>query len=217
MAELGWRVVNEYVSNPLASDSEDEKRIYKAEARATRKYKAEKSKKAKRSRSTPYGRQFPSKINNDQGSTTSQQTKRPPGLCFACGKPGHWKGSPECTVNTSNNKISINFETVSQKSMPHVEVSDINMISESRAFSDCKQVAQFTKSPINLSNRGENVKVVSPVGRLKNCLPKWQQATDSRYILDVVENGYKLPFKEIPSRVFLRNNKSAREIPTICL
>ena len=61
-SELGWLVVNEYVTNPLASDSEDEKRIYKAEARATRKYKAEKSnKKTRRFRSTPYGKQKPPK------------------------------------------------------------------------------------------------------------------------------------------------------------
>ena len=30
-SELGWRVVNEYVSNPLASDSDDEKRIYRGQ------------------------------------------------------------------------------------------------------------------------------------------------------------------------------------------
>jgi len=30
-SELGWRVVSEYEANPLASDSDDEKRIYKAE------------------------------------------------------------------------------------------------------------------------------------------------------------------------------------------
>ena len=55
-SELGWRVVNQHVSKPLASDSYDEKRIYKAEARARRKYKAEKAKKMRRPR-TPYGRQ----------------------------------------------------------------------------------------------------------------------------------------------------------------
>ena len=33
----------------------------------------------------------------------------------------------------------------------------------------------------------------------------------SKYIVDVVENGYKLPLKEQPSSVCLRNNKSARE------
>ena len=33
------------------------------------------------------------------------------------------------------------------------------------------------------------------------------------YIRDVIVNGYKLPFKELPSSVFLNNNRSARENP----
>ena len=41
-SELGWRLVNEYESNPLASDSDDERKMYKAEARASRKLKVEK-------------------------------------------------------------------------------------------------------------------------------------------------------------------------------
>ena len=94
-SELGWRVVNEYVTNPLASDSEDEKQIYKAEARATHKYKAEKSKRIRRFRSTTYGKQTPPKQGFEQSDTgaTRQQGKRPPGLCFDCGKSGHWKVS----------------------------------------------------------------------------------------------------------------------------
>ena len=42
--DSGWRLVQEYESNPLASDSEDEKRIFKAQTRAERKIKAEKAK-----------------------------------------------------------------------------------------------------------------------------------------------------------------------------
>jgi len=47
-SELGWREVNEYESNPIASDSEDERKIYRAEARALKKAKAEKARKARR-------------------------------------------------------------------------------------------------------------------------------------------------------------------------
>ena len=46
-SDLGWRVVQEYEANPLADDSDDEKKLFKAEARAERKVKAEKSKKTK--------------------------------------------------------------------------------------------------------------------------------------------------------------------------
>ena len=44
-SELGWKVVSEYQANPLASDSEDERKIYKAKDRAERKARKEQQKK----------------------------------------------------------------------------------------------------------------------------------------------------------------------------
>ena len=43
-SDAGWRVVDEYIANPLADDSDDEK-IYKAQSRADSKIKKEKLKK----------------------------------------------------------------------------------------------------------------------------------------------------------------------------
>ena len=40
--EFGWATVNEYLSDELASDSDDEKRIYRAERKAERKINKEK-------------------------------------------------------------------------------------------------------------------------------------------------------------------------------
>ena len=57
-----------------------------------------------------------------------------------------------------------------------------------------------------------NAKKCSPVGRLKQSLHKWEQIGASRYILNVIENGYTLPLKTEPQKVCLRNNKSAREM-----
>jgi hypothetical protein len=54
--QLRWRVVDEYVSNPLAEDSDDEKKIYKAQTRAESKLKKEKAKRNGRTdqKITPY-------------------------------------------------------------------------------------------------------------------------------------------------------------------
>ena len=54
----------------------------------------------------------------------------------------------------------------------------------------------------------------SPVNRLKNHASKFKQVTSDSYILDVVMNGYKLPFKTLPDSAVLKNNKSARSNPT---
>jgi hypothetical protein len=44
-SDLGRKMVKEYETNSIASDSDDERRIFKAEARASRKAKADKTKK----------------------------------------------------------------------------------------------------------------------------------------------------------------------------
>jgi Tfp pilus assembly PilM family ATPase len=76
-SQLGWKWVQKYESNPLAEDSEDEKKIFKPEARAERKAKAtEKSEVKKYSqRVHPYQRQ-------------NGETPKPvrPGKCFKCGE-----------------------------------------------------------------------------------------------------------------------------------
>ena len=40
-SEHGWKVVQEYTSNPLAEDSDDDKKMLRVQTRAERKFKAE--------------------------------------------------------------------------------------------------------------------------------------------------------------------------------
>ena len=187
-SELGWRVVTEYEANPLASDSDDEKRMYKAEARASKKIKAEKTKKGRTSNAWPY-RKGANNASTTSTPSPAQSTRRP-GLCFHCGKPGHWRGSPDCQANASKNKISINTSAIIQNNVGRSLASVVHCVEK--------------------TENGE-LKVITPVGRLKAKLEKWKEATDSVFIHDTVENGYKLPLKMVPERVILKNNKSARE------
>ena len=202
-SELGWRVVQEYETYPLAEDSEDKMRMYKAEVQATRKLKAERAKKAKSNRIGPYKRG-----NGDQGQLalgvqTSTASVQKPGLCFQCGKPGHWR--QECPGNASNNKIcignSVIFRYTSNGSDPNS--NDVQSYCQAKIMDNGR-----------IDNSEEPCKsfayVISPVGRLKSHIDKWRSVEGSAYIKDVVENGYKLPLKELPPAVNLTNNKSAR-------
>jgi hypothetical protein len=42
---------------------------------------------------------------------------------------------------------------------------------------------------------------------------QWKEISDNVFILETVHNGYKIPFKLTPTKVCLRNNKSARDNP----
>ena len=128
-SELGWSVVKEYQSNPLTSDSEDVKRMMRAEARASRKMKQRRFESRRVQRFQP----FPQGYQSTSASATAGQFQqgsniptvnsvrsgrgRRPGLCYGCGTSGQWKF--EClsaeTVTISGDKISINFECQKMK------------------------------------------------------------------------------------------------------
>ena len=55
------------------------------------------------------------------------------------------------------------------------------------------------------------VTTTSPVGRLRSKICQWRLIGTNRYILDVIQNGYKMPLFTTPKPVELSNNKSALE------
>ncbi|XP_033758108.1 uncharacterized protein LOC117340457 [Pecten maximus] len=187
-SEAGWKAVEEYISNPLASDSDDEKRMDRARSRADRKIKAAKQKSTKwRSRYSPYQRSTystPAEHSGQSDKVIPVRTPRP-GVCYGCGRAGHWRSEcPAMSAGGPSNgqKISSIFDT------KHVELNDISTVSAVRVK-----------------------RAISPFGRLNKCLAYWKGTGASDSVLSVIADGYKLPFKEIPPNVRLRNNKSARD------
>ena len=186
--ELGWALVEEYEKNPLAEDSDDEKKIQKAKLRAD-KTKKEKIKKQKdkntysSSRYQPYNKYHrPTEMGASStykaglGNPIPTVKHQRPGRCFGCGEVGHWKF--ECTKQERTYKLSENLE-----------------------FSlDLRESVK--------SKAREPVK--SPIGRLKACIHVWKQVSENAHVVDIIENGYKLPLKNVPIEIELDNNKSAQ-------
>lgn len=56
--------------------------------------------------------------------------------------------------------------------------------------------------------------LVSPVGRLKCRALEWEHIGAKPYVMNVIAEGYKLPFTEIPQHVLLSNNKTSKQNPT---
>ena len=103
-SEHGWATVEEYVADELADNSDDEKRLYKAEARAGRKVNKSKIKKKPIiRRNLPWSQQTQSQTQSKPNSGSvpysagqSSQTNKSfqlstAGPCFQCGKIGHFR------------------------------------------------------------------------------------------------------------------------------
>jgi hypothetical protein len=201
-SELGWGLVAEYETNELADDSDDEKRIQRSEFRAKNKAKDRLKKRSNRfsARPTPYPSAAQSGFQRDmqrpqyssgfrqQGFAISTATGRRPGLCFACFKPGHWRAECRATNQAGGSESGVGGAS----GVPAPMQLSIERVS-----------VRFMES------MDENVSPISPVGRLKCAYGAWVDAGANAHILDVVQNGYKLPLYECPSPVLLKNNKSA--------
>ncbi|XP_046568249.1 uncharacterized protein LOC124276631 [Haliotis rubra] len=95
-SEGGWETVREYEANVLADNSDDERRISRADTRAVKKLE---KKKSKTFRFAPYSRPSATVTQStlcsgvSSLSSPSQQPFRAQrrGTCFACGDPTHWR------------------------------------------------------------------------------------------------------------------------------
>lgn len=95
-SQYGWKTVLEYKHHDLADDEEDEKKIYRAESRAARSTKRFTSRSI-RQRNVPSNSttaqlsasHLPNLFSRVNPQLTAQRSAS--GLCFACGKSGHWR------------------------------------------------------------------------------------------------------------------------------
>ena len=190
LSECGWRTVQEYEAHQLAENSDDEKHILKAESRASRKQREDLR------RRQVARRRFQSQALPPVSTTSpsdSQGTKpfpgRKPGICFACGKPGHWRS--DCFASkAAEDDMPVRSRII--EANKKLSISNSNVI----CLEQNEQCSLLHES-------------LSPVGRLKNHVEKWKISGCNLYILDVIINGYKLPFIKLPKPINLHNNASA--------
>ena len=174
-SEAGRRVVDGYVSNPLAEDSDDEKKIYKAQTRAESKLKKEKTKRRTDQRLTPYEH----KKSAPTGNPVSVSNSIRPGRCFNCNEKGHWRREyPQQTVDHGK-KISIcifrstRIESSTPKSIIQMSNSNTHTTIDSK----------LTQAHKNSTGVGRSGKV-----------NRWKEICTNSYIVDVIDNGYYIPF-----------------------
>ena len=148
--------------------------------------------KRKRQSLTPYEH----KKSVPTGNPVSVNNSIRPGRCFNCNEKGHWRREcPQQTVDHGN-KISIcifrstRIESSTPKSISQMSNSNTHTTIDSK----------LTQAYTNSTGVGRSGKV-----------NRWKQIGANSYIVDVIENGYKIPFLHIPDEIVLENNKSVRD------
>ena len=138
----GWKVVQEYVCNALADDSDDEKRIQKAYNQAERKARRRKRYSSRRYR--PY---TPTTEVNKQCTELVQSatmgTARP-GSCVRCGKLGHWRADCKTVIEPSTSFKNVQISSLSNKSSFSEKESDNDsMLTEVLSISSASPVGRL--------------------------------------------------------------------------
>ena len=218
-SEAGWTVVEEYEGDDLADDSEDERRMEKAEGKAEKKLakkrkikelRAKEERGAKSPGAFPLQRPFPGKgMEAAKGpSAPTRPTPRfPSRTCFECGESGHWRR--ECPKALAGSAYPL-------ANCKHVgsEGKDVDMMNVSAPLS-CSGDNGSQDVIEGVSRRCWEVQECevhesSVRGRLKGCLAFWKEELDAPpWILDTIENGYVLPFYNEPEPYTRPNQKSA--------
>ena len=251
-SEVGWLMVNEYVTDDLASDSGDDAEIRKAEKRAKEKiYKKRRQQRYRLSQprnilvnsvqsgiSSPY-MQYP---NNCQKSVSCGQPPahvthvEPPvtgevNAQLNSTLPNSSRSDPmlipssstvQCKEAPKSKKKQVNLDKAKKKNKldeTKVKYND-NLSYDAKNFELNEQFIKDCEDPFT-NSQYENEKAeftegsekVFVKGRLERRLNFWKDIGANDFILDIIENGYKLPLIQTPEPAVFKNNKSALANP----
>ena len=151
--------------------------------------------------------------------------------CHFCGQPGHWKAAcPHRQGLFSHSTLSFNQrKCISQqkdskfcqeKPKTHEESLQVKYNNLRSDFNTNNSDCLITRVVFGNTSCGshnesydheQDSKNAFVKGSLRSNLEYWKEIGASGFILDVIENGYKLPFRTIPDKAEFKNNKSARE------
>ena len=203
----GWETVNQYIADDLASDSEDDKKMRKAEKDAARTLKERKQKRLKTTNAGGGG--GPDQVLPLGGPFVTPPLPKAP----LQGYPDAAK--KEDTASAVGNKdigqkpALLVPEVLPNPQLNRVQNTVVDKISDFAVLNDVFTDLGFGES-IDF-NDYVPTKLIPLRGSLLKALPFWREIESSQFILQTIELGYTLPFLSIPNSCFLTNNRSAKD------
>ena len=211
-SELGWKVVQEYESHPLADNSDDAKRMYRATARATRKMKQDRVRFQRGPRL--YSNQLSIVNSTPANQSFTYQPMRKPGLCFSCGRSCHCpKQMVESADRNKNTQMSIYSyfskadkcgldKTCTFSGSLAKEVHEVSILVPSKK---CKSVLSNVRDvQTEMSTESILSKVLSPVGKLRSAERHWEDSGVCNQVLEIIRDSYKLYWRTLETHHMLK-------------
>eukprot|EP00731_Ephydatia_muelleri_P023446 Em0015g1029a len=217
-SEFGWSLVEQYKEDALADDSEDEKRIDKAERAAERKAQAKRRKEAADERKrVPNGREAVQR-EVPRPRPEERPYKPPmfaPGICFQCGGMGHLRRDCPKRVPLSAEYPLLEYEHVSDTCLG----VDSGSVTPVEGGVDRENVTPVEGSiegvrcwELQTADSGmPEVEVGTVKGRLGKCIPFWKEELCApSWVIDTITEGYVLPLMSEPPPYSRPNQLSAQ-------
>ena len=149
--------------------------------------------------------------------------------CHWCGLSGHWKQSvPKGKRKSDRDATHTSQEPYNRITERHLKETSLETRNKERKDLEVKyrKISSFSsecpdvETDIFLENQSwdkddesceyeQSTDSVFVKGPVRTNLDYWKEIGTSYYILDAVQNGYRLLFKTIPKKAEFKNNKSA--------
>ena len=232
--EGGWATVAEYCQKDIPSDSEDDRRIKKADVSALKKKQQKRKPQQKKpywnnwnnndrnnrnnfrqNNRRDYDRPYYPQENYGQRTTASKKFLSTHRLCFGCGSSRHYRR--DCPLTDREDSADYNYDSKLSIHFDQVRNNDLNECVDSENRPQCSdeqyinvdEACDYIMHNADMFDYEKCKTTLSVKGRLKKDIKFWQDINSNSYILDVIENGYRIPFLTEPKGAELKNNKSA--------
>ena len=216
-SESRWAVVEEYDADVLADDSDDEKKIEKAEKAAKRKLaKRRKVQEVKlreglAARSLPRPGSEPTPkapfASPKPAIAAVPRPKYPVGSCFQCGDPGHFRR--ECPRAAPPAGAREEYPLI--QCVEHGAIEGMECVDREKVAPDLGEVLNVGESSRCWKAQEGEASTVSVRGCLGACITYSEEVLYAPpWVLETLRNGYVLPFYSRPTPYAHPNQHSAQ-------